>query len=103
MNYNVVIKESAQRDVEKITDYLVNILYSKQAANNFLDALSKKIKILSKNPYIYAAEQVGRRLYRKTMVNQYVVAFRIDEETKTVYIIAIGHSRMQKSRLLKKR
>lgn len=103
MNYKVIAEEKAQKDILQIVNYLTKILYSKQAADNFLEELKKKFTIIANEPHIYQKERIRNKEYRKASVNNYIVAFFIDEPTKTVHITAIGHSRQRRSNLFKDR
>lgn len=100
--YKLEIHESATADIQRIVDYLKDILYSKQAAFNFLDGLEKKYKNIVREPHLYPGKWIRKAYYRKAMVRQYIIIFRIDEPSKTVHIIAVGHSRQRRSKLIKR-
>lgn len=35
------------------------------------------------------------------MVGKYIIVFRIDEQTHTIHIIAVGHSRQKRKNIIK--
>ena len=54
MAYDVVWSFSAERDRDRIVEYLLYDLASPQAASHVLDELDKMIVILSDNPKLFA-------------------------------------------------
>ena len=101
--YTLDIHDTAAADIREIVNYLNNILYSKQAAFQFLDSLEKKYKSIAKEPHLFPKEWIKNSFYHKAMIKQYVLIFQIEELTKTVHIIAVGHSLQKRSHLIKRR
>lgn len=103
MAYNIEIHAQARQDFRHITNYITFVLCSNQAATNFYNRVEQKLNKIAKNPYGYAEVPFGKYWYRKATVGKYIIAFRIDEQTHTVHIIAIGHSLQKRSNITKGR
>ncbi len=101
--YKVKFYQEAQTDFNRIVDYMQYILYSRQAAITFAKKVKAKISMIAKDPYAYEPHQINRLVYRFANVNKYLIAFRIDEKTRTVHIIAIGHSLQNRRNIVKHR
>ncbi len=101
MNYKLFETVEVLHDIDRITQYMINVLLSKQAAQDFLYKLKEKYIKICKNPYGYEEQQFGKYWYRKAVVGKYIIAFRIDEQTHTVYIVAIGHSLQKRKNIVK--
>lgn len=99
--YRVIYTPQAQRNAKRIVGYIKNVLLSRQAADDFIRKLKEKEQIISENPHLYPFERFGKYTYRKASVKRYIIAFRIDEDTHTVHIIAIGHSLQKRGNITK--
>ncbi len=99
--YTVLVEEKAQADFERIAFYIRHILLNQNAAINFVEKITNKYEMISKNPYGYAEVPFGKYWYRKATIGKYIIAFRIDEQTHTVHIIAIGHSLQKRQNIIK--
>ena len=99
--YNLIVQSKAQRDVERIDDYIRFTLFNSEAADSFIGCLEKRYNQIENNPHIFSSELINGRLYKKAMVKRYVLIFRIDEQTHTVHIIAVGHSLQKRKNILK--
>lgn len=99
--YNIALTQSAKRDLLNIKYYIKYQLLSKQASDNFENAVYRKFDTICNEPHIYQQEYFGKYIYRKAIVNRYIIAFRVDEQTHTVYIIAIGHSLQKRKNIVK--
>ena len=102
ITYNIHVRRKALKDLDQIRDYLNNILRNHKAAVDFVNAVNTKLEQIAKEPHLYPYDKIGEIVYRKAMVKQYIIAFCIDETSKTVHIIAVGHSRQRRSKLIKR-
>ncbi len=102
ITYNIHVRKKALKDLTQIRDYLNNILRNHKAAVDFINAVDTKLEQIAKEPHLYPCDRIAGILYRKAMVKQYIIAFYIDEPSKTVHIIAVGHSRQRRSKLIKR-
>lgn len=96
MKYSLVVTEDAQSELEKIADYISESLCNPIAAVNFLDKVKSYYTTLSENPLIYqVCENIGSgdKEYRKVVINNYLLIYRVDESTKTVYVLHFFYGR----------
>lgn len=100
--YTLAIAPEALAEIRNIKFYLKYVLYSPKAADDFETDLYKKIDIILKAPQMYQSERIGKRYYRQAFVKKYVIIFYVSEASKTVHIIAVGHSRQRRSKLIKR-
>ena len=98
MAYNVVWSFSAERDRDRIVEYLLYDLASPQAASHVLDELDKMIVILSDNPKLFALSAESRMGYRKYLFMRYVVLYRVED--RTVKVGRIFHTAQNYARLV---
>ncbi len=87
--YKLIITELADSDLDGIINYISVDLSNTAAATDFLKEVIKCYEYLKKNPRIFSVSD-DRRLakegYRKALIKNYVLAFKIDENTKTVTV-----------------
>ena len=96
MHYNIIITERAEELLDHIANYLVDQLKNPQAAGNLLAEIEHVYDNLEYNPKMYACSDdflMKTRGYRKALVPHYnyIIIFRIEEETHTVYIMGYFH------------
>lgn len=101
--YKLLIQSKAHKDAERIDDYIRYTLLNPQAANAFIDCLERRYIKIAENPYAFSREYIDNYLYRKAMVKKYMIIYRIDENTHTVHIIAIGHSLQKRKNIIKRK
>lgn len=99
--YKLNVSKKAQNQLEQIVQYMMYILLSPQTSNKFADEVEQKYEKICKNPHLYPEEYFGYKKYRYAMVGKYIIVFRIDEQTHTVHIIAVGHSRQKRKNIIK--
>ena len=96
MAYNVSITDGASTELGEILGYIINRLQNPNAAKDFLDKVEECYGRLTDNPKIYQLcdyENFKEKGYRKAVVKNYVIIYRIDEAAKTVYILHIFYGR----------
>jgi toxin ParE1/3/4 len=88
--YKLIITELAHQDLDKIVLYIAVELVSPIAAGNFLDEVDKCYCYLKSNPRMNGKCQ-NKRLekegYRRALIKNYLLVYKIDEESKTVSIL----------------
>ena len=90
--YHVITLPSAEQDFLRIFNYISDELFNIEAAMSLLDEFEKAKVKLSTHPTSYTIhETVGRFDFRKKIINNYLIFFNINEETKTVYISLVAH------------
>ena len=90
MAYRIVYKGYAERDICEIADYLSD--HSMPAAEKFLHAIKTRIEGLADMPLI-CPKIDSHQDYRKMVVDNYVVAYIVNEQAKEVLIMRVVHGR----------
>ena len=87
--YKLVVSELAHEDLYRIISYIKNTLCAPQAATRFTDQVEQCYKHLKSNPLIYALcsdERLEKEGYRRAVINNYIIVFKVDEKTRVVSI-----------------
>jgi Plasmid stabilization system protein len=87
--YKLVITELAHEDLDNIIAYITIQLDNPIAAANFLDEVEKCCAFLKSNPFKYercSDVRLATDGYRKAIINNYVLVYKLDETAKTVII-----------------
>lgn len=94
-NYYVKFTNSAEEELVEIYEYISFILKSEITANKFVENVENKILRLSIFPYscMEIISKPQNIQYRKLIVKNYVVLYKIYEENKRVDIVHIYYSR----------
>ena len=90
MAYNLVITNDASDELDKIVDYIAVNLQNTQAASDFLDQVEASYDLLIENPRIYQLcdyPTFKEKQYRKVVINNYIMIYKIDEMTNTVNVM----------------
>ena len=94
--YSVDASYRAEKDFDKIIEYISQSLSAPQAASDFADEVYSCYDRLEKNPYIYEECRdpgLKKEGYRRAVINNYVMIYKIHESTKTVDIHAFFYGR----------
>lgn len=87
--YQVEFTDEFKREIRKIYNYIKEELYAEKAAQDLMIKVEEYTNNLSYAPRIYAEIDKYRgteRVYRRIVINNYVILYTIDEENKKVYI-----------------
>ena len=101
MTYEVVILESAQKELQQIIDYLCDALKSAQAAKGFMDELEAQIALIEENPELFALSrmpELATKGYRVALIKNYGMLYTMREET--LYVAHFFHQRQDYARLI---
>ena len=96
MGYNIVISQDAHNDIDNCIGYIVNDLKNPVAAQNLLDKIVQAYTEISDNPHMYAYcndSRLRKDGYRKVVIKNYVLIYRVDNNTQTVYVIRFFYGR----------
>ena len=88
--YRLVTTSLADDDLDEIVGYIRNELKNEKAATDFVEEVLKCYENLEQNPKMYAVcteANLFNKGYRKAKIKNYLLVFKIDESTKTVYIM----------------
>jgi plasmid stabilization system protein ParE len=92
--YNVKLNKRAFKDIDSIFEYIALEKLSPENAKEQTDRIWKTLKTLDNFPQSHQERSVGRyagKGYRQLIIDNYIAIFRIDENTKTVYIVTVQY------------
>lgn len=87
--YSLNVSELAHSDFDTIVKYIAIQLGNPTAATNLLDEVEKCYGNLQNNPFIYERchdPRLEKEGYRKAIIRNYVLIYKINETDKTVTI-----------------
>jgi len=87
--YKIVFLDGALADLENIYANIVDTFASIKTANSTIEAIEKAILYIERDPCIYPIS--NRPEYRKCVVKNYVVIYRVDDNEKKARIVRIFH------------
>jgi toxin ParE1/3/4 len=93
--YKLIISKEADKDIDDITYYMIKELDNPIAASSFLDDIEKSYKKVIGNPYIYSVcndTRLSKEDYRKIIIKNYLILYRIQEDLSSVFIIRVVYS-----------
>lgn len=76
MHYKILLTKSFERDLDNTLFYITTKLLNRIAAKNLLKKTKDTINMLTDNPSVF----------------NYIIFYRIDESSKTVYIMRFLYS-----------
>ena len=89
INYKIIITPTAYREMNRIYEYINEVLNAENASKRLMQKIKKKIKNLKILPKIYGKIQKideVHRVYRKIVVDNFVILYTVDDEKVMVYI-----------------
>jgi plasmid stabilization system protein ParE len=92
--YKLVISALAHGDLDSIVFYIAERLAAPKAAADFLDSVDLCYSHLRDNPLMYEKcrnERLRQEDYRKAVVKNYVLVYKVDEEAQAVNIYRFFH------------
>lgn len=90
MLFNILMTEPAERDLDAITAYLVQTLHTPTAARHLLRQIDRTIEQLTITPEMYGLIWADT-VFRKVPLGNYLMIYRIDSDTHTVWILRFFH------------
>ena len=103
MSYKIVITDTAKQDLRDIARYIMEREKSKDATLNFIHTLRAKTLALHQHPRLGALpkDRILKSLgYRYLVHKDYLLFYLIDEESKTINVVAIFNSKKDYMRVL---
>lgn len=94
-NYSVKLMSRAQRDLDKIYDYIAHTLVEPGTALKLAERIENAIFSLETMPYRCPERRRGAyayRGYRQLLVENYTVIYRIQESEKQVIVVTVRYS-----------
>ena len=92
IKYKIILTDRAKYDLDDIYNYISKSLMAERAAENLMTRIQDSIMNLADMPEAFSIiEQYKQRdyQYRKLIVNNYLVIYRIDKEQEMVYIVRV--------------
>lgn len=91
-SFNIIVTNIAYQELNEIYYYISNILNNVSAADRLYKNILENLVALRKNPYLYPVI-VGYENYRRIIIKNYIIVYRVDKLTNTVYIVHIVYKR----------
>ena len=95
-HYKILVSETYHRDLKDIIHYISHNLDAPFTASDLLDEIESTVSGLSTMPYLYGLvdnSYLRHKKFRKCLVNNYIIFYKVHEENKTVMVHRIFHSR----------
>ncbi len=94
--YKLRITAAAEADLAAIVEHIALTLDNPTAATNLLERIEACYQTLRSTPLAYAecSDAVLRsKQYRKVVINNYLLIYRVDENQQTVYVLRYFYGR----------
>ncbi len=101
--YKIEVTFLADKELEEIILYISDHLKNPTAATHFIDKVEACYTRLKSDPRMYEYcrdERLSKLRYRKVVIKNYVLIYRIDEMSKTVYILHFFYGRRDYQKLI---
>ena len=92
--YSVKLNKRAFKDIDNIFEYIALEKSSPENAHGQTDRIWKALKTLESFPQSHQERTEGRyaeKNYHQLIIDNYIAIFRIDENTKTVYVVTVQY------------
>ena len=101
--YNITITDRADRELSDILEYLSVQLQNPTAATAFVEEVLSVYEALKHTPYMYELSlnlRLHRMGYHKVVIKNYVMLYRVDEQTQCVYVLHFFYGARQYEKLI---
>lgn len=101
--YKIQVSNNAKQDLLNIKYHITNVIGAKIASNNLLLAIDKAIFSLEENPkrcpkiLNSATKRYG---IRKLLVKNYIIFFRVIDDTNSVQVLRVLYARQNLKKLI---
>jgi plasmid stabilization system protein ParE len=88
--YRLYLTELAEQDLDGILNYMTGELANPIAARAFLEKIEDCYALLMTRPKIYVVcedSYLRNKGYRKALIGNYLLIFRIEEQAKRIHIL----------------
>lgn len=92
--YKVKLYKRAVNDIDNIYSYIANAKLAPENARNQANRIKAAILGLDTMPYSHQDRLVGRYAgtgYKQLLIDNYIAIYRIDEDTKTVWVVTVQY------------
>ncbi len=101
--YQVIFTKQSRKEMKYIYHYISKTLYAKVPALQLMKEINSKVINLSIFPRLYCELKIPNSMgmeYRRLIVKNYIVIYRINDKKKEIYIVHIFHSKSDYQRKL---
>lgn len=103
MAYKLNVSAEAHEDVSEIVGYIVLNLSNPIAAKRLLDSIQDEYKTICESPNSYSLcsdKRLRSEGYRKIVVKNYVIIYRVDEERNIVNVVRVFYGKRNYEKLI---
>ena len=95
-NYEIILTDTAQEELEEIYEYISKKLYERPAANRLMEKIEQSFLKLENNPYLCMEVCVKphNEIYRRLIIDDYIALYDVEEKYKQVIVYRIFNGRM---------
>jgi addiction module RelE/StbE family toxin len=93
----------AEKDFDRIIEYIKDNLSAPRAASNFSDTIIKCYRRIKKNPYIYPVcrdPELREKGYRQAVIKNYILLYKVHENENLVIAYHIFHGKQDYANLI---
>ena len=97
-HYKILVSKTYHKDLRYIIHYIYHNLDAPITASTLLDEIESTVSTLSIMPLRYGLVDdayLHRKEFRKCLVKNYIIFYKVNEENKTVMIHRILHARQK--------
>ena len=102
--YSFQFTEKALSDLDEITDYLVNTLGQRPAAQRLIDKTDQEIHVICRYPESgtpVTNEYIRRSDIRKLMIEKYVLYYITDKENQQIIVLRMIYGKRDLESIMK--
>ena len=95
-HYKILVSETYHKDLKDIIHYIYHNLDAPLTTSALLDEIESAVSALSVMPFRYGLVDdayLHRKKFRKCLVKNYIIFYKVNKENKTVMIHRILHAR----------
>ena len=103
MGYNIKLTEEARSDLDDAVTYITERLSNKAEAESLIMEFTEKLQLLVTSPEVYTLcenPRLRKNAYRRFVIGNYIVFYKISEVDKIVYIIRIVYEKRDYLKIL---
>ena len=103
MGYNVRLTQEARSDLDDAVTYITERLSNRAAAESLITEFTEKLQLLAASPEIYTLcenPRLRKNAYRRFIIGNYIVFYKISEIDETVYIIRMIYGKRDYLKIL---
>lgn len=103
MEYNIILSDSANHDLNSIFDYISNKIHDDAAAGCYADHMEKVFKTLANQHKIFPLSEnltLRKREYRPCIIDDFSMLYRVDDLRQEIFISRFFFGRYNYSKYL---